>query len=278
MTELIIKMVTCLVIALLIGLVVGWLLAKVAQSKKHLVELDILDNTLNEKNADIEMLEKQFSEKETVILRYENENNELKELLAKKSNDLIKIEEKLITAEESLDSSLNIQKENKKLQLKITQLDHEVNAKTNELEEFETVLIKAEETIANKMATRTEAGSSATDEKLKNRIKKLTLSNDEKDSSIALYQKKILELENELKPYLSDEEDDFIVTKDQFTHIEKQLIDYQDKIKELKEENNRLVKLSSYSEKVSDNFTPDEMDDVAIVKLFRETYKKITKS
>lgn len=296
MTELIIKMVLCLVIALFLGLLIGWLLSKITQSKKYIFERDVLSNTLDDKNSHIEMLEKQFSEKETALLQYSHENRELKESLVEKSNSLVRVENQLKTAESLISSSSNLKEENQRLLLQVAQFRDEAHAKTKELEELEAVLVKAEEMIKDKsnllsdstkrLATFTTgvvggfaaSGDSSTEADLKNKIEELILKNDERENSIALYQDRILELENELKLYVANgEEDEFIISKDQFTHIEEQLVDYQKEIKELKEDNVRLVQLTS-AEKSSDNSNPDNMDDISIVKLFRKTYKKITKS
>ncbi len=283
MTELIMKMVLCLIVALLLGLVIGWLLSKIAQSKKHHLEVDVLSNTLEDRNNHIEMLEKQFSEKETALLQYTHENRELKESLVEKSNNLIDTEKKLKDTKKALHSNLNYKEENEKLLQQVTQFKNEAESKTKELEELETVLIKAEKTIEDKSNLLLAGGlavssDSDSEEKLKSRIEELTLTNDEKDNSIELYQNTILELENELKLYMTNgEEDEFIISKDQFTHIEEQLTDYQKEIKALKEENSRLVQLSGTQNSSSDSKS-DDMDDISIVKLFRETYKKITKS
>ncbi len=282
MTELITKMILCLIVAFLLGLVIGWLLSKIAQSKKHLFEKDVLNNTLDDKNSRIKILEKECAEKEATILQYSDENKKLKESLEE--------QEKSITH----NSTLSV--ENQDLLEELKTLKEEVDAKTKELEELETVLVKAEKTIEDKnnllsdsvkkLATFSTGaaggfvvGSKSDEEKkLKSKIEELTLANTEKDKSIALYQETISELENELKLYISNgEEDEFIVSKDQFTHIEEQLVAYQKKIKELKEENIRLAQLSN-SENTNDNLNSNELDDIAIVKLFRETYKKITKS
>ena len=296
MTELITKMILCLIVALLLGLLIGWLLSKIAQSKKHLFEKDVLSNTIDDKNGRIEVLEKQCTEKETTLLQYSHENRELKESLEEKSNDLVSVENQLKNQEKSINHRSNLTKENQGLLEEVNKLKEEVDAKTKELEELETVLVKAEETIeaksnllsdsAKKVATFTTgvvggftAGSdSDTEEKLKSKIEELTLIHTEKDNSIALYQKTISELENELKLYTTKgEEDELLVSKDQFTHIEDQLVSYQKEIKQLKEDNSCLVQ-SNKSEKPDDNLNPNELDDIAIVKLFRETYKKITKS
>jgi len=296
MTELIMKMVLCLVVALLLGLIIGWLLAKIAQSKKHLLEVDVLSNTLVDRNNHIEMLEKQFSEKETALLQYNHETRELKESLVEKSNNLVSLENKLKNVEELTVTGENYKKENEKLLKQVNKFRDEAEAKTKELEELETVLVKAEETIedksnllsdsAKKLATFASGvvGGLAvgtdndSEDKLKNKIEELSLINDEKDNSIELYQNTISELENELKLYITNGEDDeFIISKDQFTHIEEQLVDYQKEIKALKEDNSRLVQLSN-NENLQGNSKSGDMDDISIVKLFRETYKKITKS
>jgi len=296
MTELITKMILCLIVALLLGLVIGWLLSKIAQSKKHLFEKNALNNTLADKNSRIEVLEKQCAEKENTLLQHSDEKKELKELLEEKDRALVSVENKLKNQEKSITHNSNLTTENQDLLEELNRLKEEVDAKTKELEELETVLLKAEETIeeksnllsdsVKKLATFSTgavggfvAGSTSDEEeKLKSKIEELTLTQTEKDKSIALYQETISELENELKLYISNgEEDEFIVSKDQFTHIEEQLVAYQKKIKELKEENIRLAQLSN-SENTNDNLNSNELDDIAIVKLFRETYKKITKS
>ena len=256
MTELIMKMVLCLIVALLLGLIIGWMLSKIAQSKKYQIELDVLSNTLEDRNKRLGILEKQFAEKEKKLLDYTHENSELKESLVMNSNKLMDTEKKLKSQEEAFSSNLNFQEENEKLLAQVTQFKNEAESKRKELEELETVLVKAEKTIENKSDL-------------------LSDNNDDKLNS------KIEELENELKLYMTNgEEDEFIVSKDQFTHIEEQLTDYQKEIKILKEENSRLSQLSA-SENFIDNSKSNDaknMDDIAIVKLFRETYKKITKS
>jgi uncharacterized membrane-anchored protein YhcB (DUF1043 family) len=297
MTELIMKMVLCLVAALLLGLVIGWLLSKIGQAKKHHLELDVLSNTLEERNSKLESLEKEFSEKETALLQFTHENRELKESLVEKSNQLLDAEKKLKNLERDLHSNLNYQEENKKLLQQVDHFKKEATSKAKELEELETVLVKAEKTIEDKsnllsdsakklatFATGAVGGVALNSDdedtkKLKSKVEELTLANREKDNSIDLYQKTISELEDELKLYMTNGEDDeFIVSKDQFTHIEEQLVKYQKEIQALKDENSRLAQLSNTTTNASSHSKSEDMDDISIVKLFRETYKKITKS
>lgn len=118
---------------------------------------------------------------------------------------------------------------------KIHKLEKLLNRKEEELNELETVLVKAETTI--------EA------------------------------------LAKELKLYnVHGEEDEFIISKDQFIHIENQLIAYQEEIEVLKEENSVLSGRSKDEEAFTGKFVTSEVDDIAIVKIFHNMYKKITKS
>jgi len=131
--------------------------------------------------------------------------------------------------------------------------------------EFELVIIKAENIINN--------------QKLK--IKELTLNNNEKTKMLKLYKNKIVEYEKELKLYTSTSKDaEFVISKDQFLQIEDQLEKYQKEIIELKKINNELVTNTVLTKAVEKELNVDKKkpDDGSIVKLFRETYKKITKS
>jgi chromosome segregation ATPase len=295
MTELIIKMVLCLVAALILGLIIGWLLSRIFQSKKHLLEIDVLSNTLVDRNNHIDMLEKQFSAKETTLLQCSHENRELKEALVEKSKQVNILENQLKNLKSSAINSNELKEENQKIVEELNKYKAQVEATSRELEELETVLVKAEQTIEEKNKLLLESRrkleictSSVDDSKLESenetiealqrKLDELQLINDEKENSIELYKNTISELENELKIYVSNAEDDeFIISKDQFTHIEKKLIEYQKEIKALEEENSRLLQMDS-NEKQSSNLKSENMDDISIVKLFRETYKKITKS
>jgi chromosome segregation ATPase len=294
MIELIMKMVACLLVALLLGFIIGWLLNKIFKSQKYISEIDMLNGTLESKNREIETLEAQFVEKETTLLKYNDENRELKASLADKSNLLDTHTVNLTT----------MQNRNEELLKQVTRLKEDEKRRAREIEELESVLVKAEETIEEKsllyhnredelsalrLLSAQEGGGDAislggsssddiTVEQLKGKIEELRLINEEKDHSIELYQNTIGELENELKLYtVNGEDDEFIISKDQFTHIEEQLVEYQKEIKSLKEENSLLVQKSS-SEKLKSKDTSSDLDDIAIVKLFRETYKKITNS
>ena len=310
MTELIMKMILCLVVALILGFIIGWLLSKIYQSKKYLLENDMLASTLDDRNERIDMLEKQFMDKETKLLKFNHENRELKELLEEKralldekSHSFIKLEEQLNIAKNSVSENLSVKEDTQALLQRIDKLESEAKRRVKEIEELETVLIKAENTIEEKqnlfldrdaqLATLKLNGSgmsgafsadgvignkSTTLETLENKIEELNLVNEEKEKTMALYQETIGELEEELKLYNTHgEEDEFVISKDQFTHIEEQLVDYQKEIAILKEENSHLHQVAN-SDGSNQKLKATDRDNISIVKLFKETYKKITKS
>ena len=107
--------------------------------------------------------------------------------------------------------------------------------------------------------------------------------------SIKLYEKNIKAFEEELKLYEADSfAPEFIISKDQFLKIEEQLEIYQEEIKSLKNENSELLLKSQKSfntQHFADRVLEDkeanqfkkENDEGSMVKVFRETYKKITK-
>ena len=310
MTELIMKMILCLVVALILGFIIGWLLSKIYQSKKYLLENDMLASTLDDRNERIDMLEKQFMDKETKLLKFNHENRELKELLEEKralldekSHSFIKLEEQLNIAKNSVSENLSVKEDTQALLQRIDKLESEAKRREKEIEELETVLIKAENTIEEKQSLFLDRDAqlaalkvnghgvsgifssdgvidnkSKTVEALENKIEELNLVNEEKEKTMALYQETIGELEEELKLYNTHgEEDEFVISKDQFTHIEEQLVDYQKEIAILKEENSHLHQVAN-SDGSNQKLKATDRDNISIVKLFKETYKKITRS
>jgi len=110
--------------------------------------------------------------------------------------------------------------------------------------------------------------------KLDNDIEYLTSQNEKHEESIKAYKKTIIDLEASLKLYEADSSEiEFIISKDQFVQIEEQLLEYQKEIKFLK---------SQTKENILEDKTIKELhkkrDDSSMVKVFRESYKKITNS
>lgn len=293
MTELIMKMILCLALALLLGFIIGWLLSKLFTRKKNNETLDTLGVSLEAKNKQLEELEEEYKTEKLKVFQFTNENRELKGKVLQKTNLLEEKATRVLEVQKELDSvhstnSDKHQEHNVALLEKITTLENSLIKKDREVDEYDKVLIKAEETIAEKERLLSKKDESANffsqnvvgsvsksdSTELEEEVEKLSLLNEEKSNSIVLYQDTITELEKELKLYsLNGENSEFVISKDQFTHIEDQLVEYQKEIVILKEKNKALTGSVKFSEKS----TEEVEDDGSIVKLFRDTYKKITK-
>lgn len=256
MTTLIFKMVFCLVAALLLGLLIGWLLSKAIQSKRYLEEIDRLRTTIEDRNAFIIELEKKYDDEKLMVLDVKDQLLEKTDLVESQSTQLSETKQALTLAQSSVHENLDAKVHNHALIEQIHKLEKLLQRKEVELKEFERVLVKAEETIEEKenlFAT------------INHQVEELSCSNEA--------------LKRELKLYSVDgAEDEFIISKDQFTHIENQLVAYQKEIDRLNRENRVLSGKSKDDESKGDSSEASNMDDTSIVKLFRDTYKKITKS
>jgi len=263
MTELIIKMVLCLLAALLLGFLIGWLLSKVIQAKRHLLTLDKLNSDLADKNDEVLNLKSKYADKKSMLLKLSDENRELNAFLEDKSKlvderslELTQVQQSLNIAENRVNENFSAKEHNQALVQQVNNLEKLYVKKNDEIQGLEEVLVKAENT-----------------------IEALTLKNEEISNAVLLYQQTISDLEEELKISSSSKEDDeFIISKDQFTHIEDQLVQYQKEIDILKEEKKGLLVKRKEVEVGISKDEVSELDDGSIVKLFRDTYKKITKT
>jgi uncharacterized membrane protein YraQ (UPF0718 family) len=145
MEEIIGKIVLCLVIALLLGFLIGWLFSKALSKKEEHIEVDTVADLDNKLNVDLAEMEVKYEKEKALSAEYAAKNRELKGELMKK-----------ISLLESTSSTLkNLQTDTMSQQSKgnnfsvekIAELENELAKKTKELAEFETVLVKAEETI-----------------------------------------------------------------------------------------------------------------------------------
>jgi len=278
MTELMLKMTMWLVAAIALGFIFGWLLAKAVQKKKYDEELDALDAALLDRNEMLDKLEKKFRNEKIMFEKISSDFKMSEKTLAEKTSLVTELQTKLTKVSSSQDDILETKGDNKALLHQVSELEERDVKREKELEEFESVLLKAEEMISENQESYIARVSN-----LEEQIELLTLENEEKLKSIELYQDTISGFEEELKLYTANSQDDeFVISKDQFTMIEEQLEKYQQEILTLKNEKSELAKESqdNESEKVEEGKAVKsvELDDGSIVKLFRETYKKITKS
>jgi len=140
MYEIIGKMVLCLILALLLGAIVGWLMSRALRSEEFYE--DDRDEEYEESEAVIRMkqLEKLYENEKSLSAEYLKTNKDLKGQLMQKNNLLSNTSETL--------RSLQTQKNSTGSSILVKTLEEKLANKDKEILEFEQVLIKAEETIA----------------------------------------------------------------------------------------------------------------------------------
>jgi uncharacterized membrane protein YraQ (UPF0718 family) len=140
MIEIMGKIVLCLLIALLIGFIVGWLFSKAFRGEQdYLEEEHILENE-NQLKSNIAELAMKYEKEKQLVADYANRNRELKGELMKKMSLLQSNSDRLKTLQSNGEDGSNLEE-------KVLQLRKLLEKKDRELIEFETVLVKAEETI-----------------------------------------------------------------------------------------------------------------------------------
>jgi len=255
MTELIVKMTFWLLLAIILGFIFGWILSRIKKNEKYEMEVESLNSMLYERNETIDKLTHDY-EKST-------------EMLSEKTTLLSEVEK-------SLEKSKNSQNSNqeyadiKSLMQEIELLKKIDNDRKLELDEFEKVVMKAEDALES---------HNDIVQKLENKIELLVLENDEKMKAIDLYKETIVDFENELKLYTAGKEDpEFVISKDQFVKIEEQLVEYQKEIEALKKINSELKVNGTAESLKTEKHEENDMNEGTVVKIFKETYKKITNS
>jgi len=257
-------------IAIALGFFFGWILSKLIYQKRYSEELESLMAVLDDRKEMYIDLEKKFKHEKMLSKKYFKALNEAEERFSKKSSEFTELQLKFEKKIETLKSSDTLEQENNKLKQAMKILEKRDKERVKELDEFESVLLKAEEMIDSLQSTKSQ---------LAKNLELLELENHEKIRTITLYQETVSEFEEELRLYKAGKEDvEFVISKDQFTTIEEQLEKYKLEIDALKIEKKELLQIAK--EKVEEIIgdSSNELDDSSIVKLFRETYKKITKS
>ena len=145
MIEIIGKIVLCLVIALLLGFLIGWLFSKALGAQEVYREEENFNELDSKLNIDLAELEVKYEKEKALVTDYSIKNRELKGELMKKisllestSNTLKNLQTDTI-AQQDTSSTFSMDK--------IAELEKLLLKKDRELIEFESVLLKAEETI-----------------------------------------------------------------------------------------------------------------------------------
>ena len=137
MFEIMGKIILCLIIAVVLGFLIGWLFSQAFISEKDTsYRNDVFLGEDNTKNM-FEELQEKYVEKKNLLAEAEMKNRELKGELMKKVNLLQSTSERL----------KDIQGTDHANSDRVVELENLLKAKESELMEFETVLIKAEKTI-----------------------------------------------------------------------------------------------------------------------------------
>ena len=138
MLELIGEMILCLVVALLLGFLIGWFFAKALGAEEYDIDYEELSVREDEHNAQLKSLETKYKKEQELLKECDKKNRELKGELMRKINLL----------QNTSNTLQEIQKKHgNNTTERIAELEAMLQQKNIELLEFETVLVKAEETI-----------------------------------------------------------------------------------------------------------------------------------
>lgn len=282
MADLMIKMTLWLLAAMALGFIVAWLLSKIIYTNKQSAEIDSLSAVILERNNMIDKLEKKFRNEKVKFAKISDDFRDSEEALAQKSSLLSSLQNKINNVSSHENECMELKRQNVLLNVDLKKLKELDEKRVKELKGFEEILVLAEEKLEENEKNYKQILKS-----LDENLESLRVENDNYKNSNKFYEKKITELKEELKLYESNSKDpEFVISKDQFVKIEEQLKDYQEKIAVLKNENNELMLKVKRNFKEADTILEDntvdevkkESGDGSMVKVFRETYKKITKS
>lgn len=270
MIELILKMTFWLVTAMGLGFIMAWFLSKIVYQKRYLQEKESLEEIIAKQSGQLTRLRKEFkSEKE----------------MSRNLVDKVKETEKNLLETTTLLENKNKEQSDSALELEIKKLKSIALKKEEALESFDEVLLLAE--------TREEENNhkhKIAIQKLQDEIKELKSIKRSNQKAIKHSNQTIEELKKDLLLYQADtSEAEFIMKKEQFVKIEEQLGIYAQEIEEYKKENVKLKKslleskrqiYANLNIKAPSTLTKieGEVEDGSVVKVFRETYRKITNS
>ena len=143
MIELMGKMAFCLIVALLLGFIIGWLFSVALRSERKFVDLEVEDDP-SELQAKLDQTKKLYESEKAISQEYHQKNRDLKEELMKKMAEL---DEKVAMIQELESKGIATNDRDS-----LRKIEKELAKKNAELKEFEEVLVKAEETIEAKEA------------------------------------------------------------------------------------------------------------------------------
>ena len=141
MMELMMQIALCLVVAILLGFLIGWFFAKALGSEEYDMDYDELSNREDEHNRQVTSLELKYEKEKIIRANEEKKSKDLKFELMKKVT-LLKNTNGMLQKIQSKNSD-KADKDSKR----VIELEKLLKDRDAELSEFESVLIKAEQTI-----------------------------------------------------------------------------------------------------------------------------------
>lgn len=214
--ELIAKIGFFLAVAMLIGVGVGWFVSDILKKKSTLIEAKSLRSTIHTRDKQLKILEESLSLQKTQLYKMTDEGIVNRHKLLKQSNMLRKQADELFMIQDKLGEIKAMEKDKENCLKSVVELSLQLKEMDDILDIYE---------------------------------KEILLSKNVQEESASLDNREIEELKNKIKsleesltnsqPKLSDS--DMVISKDQFTHIEKEFEEFKEKISTLENEKEILM-------------------------------------
>jgi hypothetical protein len=239
--ELIAKIGFFLAVAMLIGMGIGWFVADIMRKKSILLETKSLKSTIQERDKQLKLLEENLSIQKTQLFKMTDEGIVSRHNLLKQSNMIRKQSDELFMIQDKL-GQIKVMEQDKAECLKgIMELSLQLKEREEELSTYE------KKYLLSKKNTQLKTAINISEERTLKESSFKESSFKESALKQEVEELKLLLAESHLK--LSDE--DMIISKDQFKHIEKEFVVYKEKIELLKKENKELNYLLKNSQQKS---------------------------
>jgi len=221
--ELIVKIGFFLAVAMLIGIGIGWFISDMLKKKSTLLEVKSLRRTINTRDKQLKVLEENLNILKTQLYKMTDEGIVNRHNLLKQSNIIQKQADELYLIQDKLEQIKVIERDKTECLKSVMELSLQLKERENQVEEYEKKAL-----LSKNSSSEITQFSSLEKDALENEIKEL---------------KKLLE---ESRSKLSD--DDMIISKDQFKHIEEEFASFKEKIELLEKENSELSSLLESSQ------------------------------
>ena len=230
MIELIAKIGFFLAVAMLIGMGVGWFISDIMRKKAILLEGKSLKSTIQERDKQLKLLEDNLSIQKTQLYKMTDEGIVSRHNLLKQSNTIRKQSDELYMIQDKL-GQIKLMEKDKAAYLKsIMELSLRLKERETQVDDYQKESLLAKNSNTEKLI-------------FSDSIEKKVL-----DTEV----KKLKELLEESRSKLSD--NDMIISKDQFKHIEKEFVAFNEKIKSLEKEKSDLTLLVEERQKIGSEF------------------------